>query len=89
MKAWHAQGVQDAQGLSILIFMSVMLRVLRFLKSATNGEFHNHRWHKMHKAAARHTPEFRPSPYVKAWQDEELSILRYEYTTLLHRHANY
>jgi ribonuclease HI len=36
----------------------------------------------------RHTPRVKPSPYAKAWWDEELSMLRYEYTTLRNRHTN-
>lgn len=34
---------------------------------------------------ARHTPKARPSRYAKAWWDDELSALRYEYTTLRNR----
>jgi ribonuclease HI len=40
------------------------------------------------EAAARHTPETRPSPYMKAWWDDELSMLRREYTTLRNRNTN-
>ena len=37
---------------------------------------------------ARHTPKKRPSPYMKAWWDEELSILRREYTILRNKTIN-
>jgi exonuclease III/ribonuclease HI len=43
---------------------------------------------RVRDAIARHSPKKKPSPYMKAWWDEELSMLRYEYTVLRNRHTN-
>lgn len=40
------------------------------------------------EAVARHTPEMRPSRYMKAWWDNEISMLRREYTNLRNRNTN-
>lgn len=44
---------------------------------------------QVQEAVARHTPKTKPSPYMRAWWDDELSMLRHEYTTLRNRDTNY
>jgi hypothetical protein len=40
------------------------------------------------QVTTKHTPRARPSPYMKAWWDDELSSLRLEFTTLRNRLTN-
>lgn len=44
--------------------------------------------HHVHEVATKYTPQTRPSPYMKAWWDDELSMLRREYTMLRNRDSN-